>query len=180
LRIVEYRTADGVRIEVEVSPEIALALADDQDDPGSRLKERTFTDLGRRVDGQHVPLDADTLDPKTATRRIDQRVMPVGEPWEGPRFHFSLLLGEGRSTWLGGHVLDEQGRCGLCHDQPLLTVALCLSCLRSGRDKEIPKATPKPLDAKPREDDGRRGGKGTRTRKVETRKEKRAKRRKAG
>jgi hypothetical protein len=182
LRIVEYRTADGLRLKIEVSPEIALALADDPDDPGPRLKEKTFTDLGRMVHGQRVPLNGDTLDPKTATRRIDQRPMPTGEPWEGPRFHFDVVLGTGRTTWFGKHVLDEFGRCGLCHDQRLPASTYCGNCDRCGRDREIGKATPKPPDAKAPVDDGRKGGKGSAA-KVETRREKRAKaagRRRAG
>lgn len=180
LRIVEYATADGTRFSLEVSPEIALALAGDPDDPGSRLKERTFTDLGRRVDGQRVPLNGDTLDPKTATRRIDQRPMPTGNPWEGPRFHFDVILGTGRTTWFGGQVFDEFGRCGLCHDRPLFPTVYCGSCDRTGRDREIPKGIPKPLE--PAEKPERQAY--VPATKKETRREKRAReaeeRRKAG
>lgn len=180
LRLVEYATADGTRLSIEVSPEIALALADDPDDPGARLKETTFTDLGRWVDGRHVPLKADALDPKTARRRIDQRPMPEGNPWEGPRFHFSLLLGEGRPMWLGGGSKDDLGRCGVCHGAKLPGYAYCLDCDRSGRDREIPRAVPKPPEAKG--DAERRAY--VPTPKKETRKERRAReaaeRRKAG
>lgn len=173
-------------LTVEVSPEIALALAEDAEDPGPHLKEATFTGVGRMVDGHWVPLNPDTLNPKAQTRRIDQRPMPSGTPWEGPRFRFEVVLGTGRTTWFGGHVLDEQGRCGLCHDRSLPASTYCGSCDCCGRDREIPKAVPKPLDAPPVEDDGRKGGKGSEPEpaKAETRKERRAKmaeeRRKAG
>jgi hypothetical protein len=179
LRIVEYATADGTRIKLEVSPEIALALAGDADNPGSRLKEVTFTDLAKRKSSKEegVPTP-DSIDEKTAHRRVDQRPMPTGEPWEGPRFHFDVVLGTGRTTWFGGRVYDEAGRCGICHDRRLSPSTYCGSCDRCGRDREIPRAVPKPLDVQAPEDDGRKGGVGTgKTARAETRKERRARER---
>jgi hypothetical protein len=177
LRLIEYTDANGTRISLEVSAEVAEALAaKDQNDPGARLKERTFTDLGCTIKGERVPLDGDTLDEKTWRRRVDQRPMPSGNPWEGPRFHFSLLLGENRPNWCGSHSFDPRGKCGVCHGSFLPAYAYCLQCDRCGRDKEIPKPERKVV-VQPKSD-GRQGGTGAAEKaKPETRRERRARER---
>jgi hypothetical protein len=133
---IEYRTDDGLAVELRVSPELAEAL--DAADP--RLKEVTFTDLaGKLRHGDHRRgLDPDRLELGMERRHAAQRHTPVASSWEGPRFHFSLLLGEGRPGWLGGETVDDRGRCGLCHGQWLPPYACCLACCRTGRDDAIP------------------------------------------
>jgi hypothetical protein len=135
LRWIEYRTEDGIRLKLQVSAEIAAVLR--AEDP--ERKEDVFADV--TVKGEHgdvCPLDPDQLDPGTAGRRVAQRPMPLGNPWEGPRFSFTLYLGEHRPGWNGGEAIDERGRCGLCHGLWLPPHVYCLSCDRSGRDAAIP------------------------------------------
>jgi hypothetical protein len=129
----EIRTPRGTVLRVRVSPEIARILADD----GAPLKETAFSDLPSETNGR-TGLDPDRLDARTGRRRQEQRPMPEGNPWEGPRYHFPLLLGESRPGWLGGECEDAEGRCGVCHGAKLLPVAYCLGCQRCGRDKDIP------------------------------------------
>jgi hypothetical protein len=133
IRLYETRTDEGVILRVRVSLEIARILADE----GSPLRETAFSDLPSEANGREG-LDPDQLDAKTGRRRIEQRPMPTGNPWEGPRYHFPLLLGENRPGWLGGECRDGAGRCGVCHGARLPLVAYCLACQRCGRDGAIP------------------------------------------
>lgn len=133
---IEYRTDDGLAVELRVSPELAEAL--DEADP--RLKEVTFTDLAGKLRHRdhRRGLDPDRLGIGMERRHAAQRHTPVGSSWEGPRFTFSLLLGEGRPGWMGGETIDDRGRCGLCHGAKLPPWAYCLACDRCGRDGSIP------------------------------------------
>jgi hypothetical protein len=129
----EVRTDAGTTLRVRVSLEIARILADE----GSPLRETAFSDLPSDANG-HEGLDPDQLDAQTGRRRVERRPMPTGNPWEGPRYHFPLLLGENRAGWLGGECEDAEGRCGVCHNARLPAVGYCLGCDRSGRDGSIP------------------------------------------
>jgi hypothetical protein len=130
IQLVEYLTADGTTITIEVSPDIAEVLASD----GPRLKEVTFTDCaGRLYPGDNwAGLDPDRLDVKTVRRRVDQRPMPLGSPWDGPRFKFTQILGES-GTWRGEPRYFE-----FCGGKPLASYQYCLDCDRCGKDHLIP------------------------------------------
>src|SRR5215218_10310395 len=135
MRLIEYRTDDGSVFRLEVSAAIAEALRDH----GGALREDVFADVTVRGEaGDVCPLDPDQLDPGTARRRVEQRPMPLGNPWEGPRFTFSLFLGEHRPGWNGGVSIDERGNCGICHNHRLPPYVYCLGCDRCGRDAAIP------------------------------------------
>jgi hypothetical protein len=153
LRLIEYRTEDGARFKLEVSAAIAAVLRAEE----APLKESPFADVAIKGEyGEVVPLDPDQLDSRTQGRRVAERPMPQGNPWEGPRFSFPLLLGEHRPGWNGGVSIDERGRCGICHGLRLPSSAYCLSCDRSGRDREIP--TPPEQVRRRRPKDGRLKG----------------------
>jgi hypothetical protein len=144
LRLIEYRTEDGSVFQLRVSPDVAQALKGGE----GRLKEVTFTDLG---DGRFELTEEHA-------RKRPHAPRPKPGQWEGPRFQFSLYLGESRATWRGGQVIDERGRCGMCHDQRLPAHVYCLSCNRSGRELEIPGAAPKPKAKAHRRSDKLKGG----------------------
>jgi|GEM_PF-4775733 len=77
------------------------------------------------------------LPPKT---EVEQAPVPVsqGNPWEGPRYTFSRLVGESR-TWHGRP--DKGSRCTFCNNSKLEPHEYCLGCDRCGRDEVIPKPT---------------------------------------
>lgn len=82
--------------------------------------------------------------------------MPAGPdakgeyPWEGPRFDFSLLLGES-PTWSGPDSLrvrkagSTRKTCRFCghYRKGLPSTAYCLGCDRSGMDLLIGKGRPR-------------------------------------
>lgn len=143
-RWIEYPTADGVKIVIQVPDDVALALVE-LDAP------REGAVMGTRL------ANLDWLDEAATRRRVAQRRDPTGNPWEGPRFRFSLLLGEGRPNWTGGETIDDAGRCGICHDAWLPPYAACLACCRTGRDDAIPTPGERMRKRAPRQSRSRSG-----------------------
>lgn len=80
-----------------------------------RAHHVTFTDLGATID---------------AAEEIISRPSQQGNAWEGPRFGFSHLIGE-------GVVWQERGE-DFCGGRSLRMDEYCLGCDRCGRDLVIP------------------------------------------
>jgi len=156
VQLVEVTTANGTCLQIKVAPVIAAILR--QPDPP--LRELPFADVSMRgPDGDIEPLNPDLLDGDIAARRIGQRFISIGNPWEGPRHRFPVLLGYARPGWNGMPCIDERGECGICHGQRLAAYAYCLACDRCGRDASLPTCPaherPRPIRA-----DGLKGGRG--------------------
>lgn len=154
-KLYRYRDSEGRvhDIWVEARTKTALETIDQYCRRQDRKWEKqhvAMTDLSR--DGK-VTADAGQA---TASVRQSQ----LGNPWEGPRYSFSHLLGESR-TWNGEPFVD--GYCKFCHQLPLGEETLCLGCTRSGKDDMVPRPTKADL-AKRRppapKNDGLKGGKG--------------------
>lgn len=86
-----------------------------RDDARWRERHVTFTDLGTDLD---------------ATEEVVSRPSQQGNPWEGPRFGFAHLIGEG--------VVWERKGEDFCHGRKLRLDEYCLGCDRCGRDLVIP------------------------------------------
>jgi hypothetical protein len=151
LRYTDYR---GVQHSVRVSAKLARELATFQRwakrrDALFRRHHILATDL--KAKGTHRSNgDADVLElegylnfeMETASIRYNGRA--TANAWQGPRFRFSLLLGE-TPTWSGPAslwVTNDQGElvCRFCgHLAKLPIYACCLNpdCCRTGRDADL-------------------------------------------
>jgi hypothetical protein len=122
-------TPDGDPVEVRVSPEVAALLTE----PEPELAEVCFTDLTNKSGSRSFRPES------VSSSGIRSRPSQQGNPWEGPRFTFSVFLGEGR-RW----PIPKVGRrCGCCRGSKLESFEYCLVCDRSGMDRLIPKGGPK-------------------------------------
>lgn len=125
-----YWDSEGVEHELWVPVDLkreleAIERADRRGEAKWREKHVLMTDLSPE---QVAP---DRTQP-TKTKRED-----LGNPWEGPRYHFSHLLGESQ-IWSGP---QRGGRCRICRGGKLDLGCYCLGCDRSGRDLAIPRPT---------------------------------------
>lgn len=128
----------GVVVEVEVEPNVAREMRtfDKHARNGEKKRrnhERACTDLEvRDREGAHE------LDPREFTEddaRRHARARTPAKPlhdWEGPRFEFSLFLGDSE-IWQGPEQAD------FCRGRKLAKHEYCLACNRSGRDNVIPR-----------------------------------------
>jgi hypothetical protein len=135
--VIRYRDAHGHLQEIRVTAAQRRAIRAIREKARRehqrwKRKHRTFTDI--------------KLNP-ASIRNADLPGHDLGSPWEGPRYHFSWLVGESR-TWAGPESLvafdlDPDGRCAnircaICQGQDLPSGAYCLACDRSGWDMSIP------------------------------------------
>lgn len=163
-RVVHYRDDTGKlresRIESTDPEEVdrwAVAMA---------RMERASADGERRWHDRHVAFTDASIRPEAIVKTRAVRASQGGYPWEGPRFTFALLLGEG-AVWSGPDslVVWDAGRkrwvCRFCghYRRGLPVTACCLGCDRSGRDLVIPRGKPRAELAKPKAD-GLKGGVG--------------------
>jgi hypothetical protein len=154
-RSVPYTYQAGRRHWVEVESEVAAGLV--RFDRWMRRRDAIFrkhhvpaTDLREREvrkpwkDRRRVVRLVGYLNHELEPAARAAGVGATGYPWAGPRFSFTLLLGES-PTWSGPASLwveDGHGgrRCRFCgHLAVLPAIAYCLNpdCCRSGRDQEI-------------------------------------------
>lgn len=156
-RLIPTTDAMGRRHWVEVSAETAKALhafdrAMRRREKLHRARLRVETDVkARRETRPRKERSAGVLkgylnvEHETAYR-VMQRVDP-GNPWEGPRYTFTHLLGESPS-WpplSGDGIVDPESQgvwkwtgqgwaCAFCGGAKLEVHQACLSCDRTGRD----------------------------------------------
>jgi hypothetical protein len=156
-KLIPWTDARGKRHWVEVEADVARDL-DNFDrtmrrrEAAYRSKLRTETDVrARREVRPRKERSAGKLRgflnvELESAYRIMQRT-DAGNPWEGPRFTFTHLLGESPS-WpplSGDAAIDAQGQqvvrwdgerwvCAFCAGQKLEAHQACLSCARTGRD----------------------------------------------
>lgn len=178
-KLARFVLDDGEVIEVAMSPELAERIhrmdrAQQERDRRRRKREKCFTDLG--IDGRHI------------RKRLESLALK-GNPWEGPRFQFTLIIGESR-IWPGPRAEDvgpliayriERGGlddwcklvrpgypdpCEFCKSLPLPSIGYCERCNACGRDGDarlIPSAADLRLRAPkgpPRIDEELAGGVG--------------------
>jgi len=154
-KLVPYTDAAGRRHWVEVEADTARAL--DNFDRAMRKRERAYRAHVRTETDVKIRREVRPRKERSAGRlrgylnveletafRVMNRVDP-GNPWEGPRFSFSHLLGES-PTWMSGTMNSDQNVwrdvggvwvCGFCGGGKLQTHQYCLGCDRCGRDKDF-------------------------------------------
>jgi len=154
-KLVPYTDAAGRRHWVEVEADTARAL--DNFDRAMRKRERAYRAHVRTETDVKIRREVRPRKERSAGRlrgylnveletafRVMNRVDP-GNPWEGPRFSFSHLLGES-PTWPGEARIEDQVLwrwdgaawvCGFCAGRKLEAHQVCLSCDRSGRDRDL-------------------------------------------
>lgn len=148
-KLVPYTDAIGRRHWVEVSADVATQL--DTFDRAMRKRERRYlahvrTETDLRAARRHRPRKSRTVAKLTGflnveletAYRVFQR-LDTGNPWEGPKYAFTHLIGSS-PTWPGPGKLwveTEDGMfvCALCRGHPLARHQYCLNCDRSGRDE---------------------------------------------
>ena len=123
---IRYRDAKGFLRELLVSRAQARVVgavrqATRREAKKWRAQHISFTDA--KIDGGRL---VEKPAPKTAD--------DGGYPWEGPRFHFAILLGSG-PTWPLPDPVD--GLCPGCGGGQVPAIAYCLACDRSGQDQKI-------------------------------------------
>lgn len=138
-RLVRIVYDDGTETEVEMTEGMAKALrrmdwAEQQRERRSKCREVTFTDAGIS------PAAGQALADHAQHKRTKARTQ--GNPWEGPKVHFRLLLGYS-AVWSGPESLRVSGdggktwTCRFCgHIKRLPGYACCLNpdCCRTGVD----------------------------------------------
>jgi hypothetical protein len=147
-KAVPITDANGERVWVEVSAGLAKALA--SFDRNVRRRNAMFRKHHRLKTGQParkgvkhngkrlVPLVGFlNVENEAAFRALVPRA--EGAPWEGPRYTFSHLIGEGQ-TWHGPGSqwrATEDGHfvCAGCGGARLAAHQYCLMCDRHGREK---------------------------------------------
>lgn len=150
---IRYRDGRGHLQELRVSRADARAV---------RAIRRTAKRAQKRWESRHVTFTDAKINAKGLRAHQRPRI-DGGYPWEGPRFHFDRLIGEGE-VWAGPVVVEVEGQryCTLCWDRELPPDTYCLGCDRSGRDRDIPPPSPSDLAlrrAQAPKRDGFRGGK---------------------
>jgi hypothetical protein len=140
--MLDYALDAGPVVRVEVSEAVAEALSR----PDPRPKEVAFTDLlGRRRGGDE---DRQERLGRFLSAALNSyylrgtRLAPAGNPWEGPRFQFTLLVGLS-AIWRG----PAAGPCPF-HGAALPPEGYCVACDASGRDALIPRPTAAELRAR--------------------------------
>ncbi len=113
LSLSRYVDYDGKVQWIEVLPEVAALLKEVE----PKLKERLLKN----------PSNIEKVRDRTS-----------GNPWEGPHFAFTWLVGESR-TWAGESWIELEGQvyCGFCLGSKLPSHAYCLQCNACGRDDLI-------------------------------------------
>lgn len=150
-KLIPYTDAAGRRHWIEVEAETAAALHSFDEVMRRREKQyrqhiRTETDVKARRDRRPRKERSARLvgylnvEHETAYR-IANRVDP-GNPWEGPRYTFTHLLGES-PTWPGQGVTIHDQRlwrerrgawvCAFCEGKKLEPHQACLGCGSAGR-----------------------------------------------
>lgn len=163
-RVVRYRDDTGKLCESRIT-------STDKDQlnrwaTAIRHMEQVSAQREKRWHDQHVAFTDASIRPETIAKTQAVRASQAGYAWEGPRYTFALLLGEG-AVWSGAdslwlwHAGRKRWVCRFCghYGRGLPLVAYCLGCDRSGRDLVIPKGRPRAEVSKPK-DDGLRGGVG--------------------
>lgn len=144
IRLVQYRTTDGIKLRLEVSIDLARAL--DASDHRIRRNNRkwrehtvAFTDLAKRTKGgKDVPFAEPSAEDEAERRR---KAHGDAEWWEGPKpGAISLVVGS-NLPWPA--IRPKGGPCPGCLDEPLPYYAACLveGCNRTGLDLVIPALT---------------------------------------
>jgi hypothetical protein len=120
--LVRIRNDDGSEVWAKMDTKTArklhrLEMREAKREQRHRAREKTFTDIG--------------IDPG--------QVADYGNPWQGPRFRFTWLIGESR-TWNGPPEVTIEGEtyCTICWGAPLPETAYCLGCDATGRELQIP------------------------------------------
>jgi hypothetical protein len=137
LRFFDDFRREWIEVPVAVNLAAAITKLDDRMARRERLhkqKAKTFTDI--ELEGNHLVAGKPARGPK-------EPCYP-GRPWEGPAFSFTLLVGVG-TLWFGPPRDGEP--CVCCAGIELERHAVCILCCRSGRDREIPRPTPRELAA---------------------------------
>lgn len=156
---IHYRDAHGFLQEIRVSSTMAREIRNVRQrarraDERWREKHRAMTDL--------------EIEAESIASQARPRVTVGGDPWEGPRINFLLLLGLSLAWPVPPPGKGRDRRpCPGCHDRPLPPIAACLICLATGMDHMITPPTALELrrkrGRKPRKDDGLAGGTGVPT-----------------
>lgn len=156
-KLIPFTDAQGRRHWVEVEADVARDL--DNFDRAMRRRERAYRAKLRTETDVKARREVRPRKERAAGRlkgylnveletayRVMQRT-DAGNPWEGPRYTFSHLLGESPS-WPpldGEAVINEASQtvvrwdgervvCAFCAGMKLEAHQACLSCARTGRD----------------------------------------------